>query len=59
VWDWLRLTGIGFGLVLLLADECRKAVARHRRLPHSLEADIAAPGIKPVNFLSREKARNV
>jgi magnesium-transporting ATPase (P-type) len=28
-WDWLMLTG--FGLALLLADECRKAVVRHRR----------------------------
>jgi P-type Ca2+ transporter type 2C len=29
VQDWLMLTG--FGLVLLLADECRKAVVRRRR----------------------------
>ncbi|MGD0245254.1 MAG: cation-transporting P-type ATPase [Streptosporangiaceae bacterium] len=29
VWDWLMLTG--FGLALLLADEGRKAVVRHRR----------------------------
>jgi Ca2+-transporting ATPase len=28
-WDWLMLTG--FGLALLLADEGRKAVVRHRR----------------------------
>jgi P-type Ca2+ transporter type 2C len=27
-WDWLML--VSFGLVLLLADECRKAVVRHR-----------------------------
>jgi Ca2+-transporting ATPase len=29
VWDWLML--VSFGLALLLADECRKAVVRHRR----------------------------
>jgi magnesium-transporting ATPase (P-type) len=29
-WDWLML--VGFGLALLLADECRKAIVRHRRL---------------------------
>jgi Ca2+-transporting ATPase len=29
VWDWLIITG--FGLGLLAADECRKAVVRHRR----------------------------
>jgi P-type Ca2+ transporter type 2C len=29
VWDWLML--VGFGLALLLADECRTAVVRHRR----------------------------
>jgi Ca2+-transporting ATPase len=29
VWDWLMI--VGFGLTLLLADECRKAVVRHRR----------------------------
>jgi hypothetical protein len=29
VWDWLML--VGFGLTLFLADECRKAIARHRR----------------------------
>jgi len=29
VWDWLML--VGFGLALLLADECRKAIVRHRR----------------------------
>jgi P-type Ca2+ transporter type 2C len=29
VWDWLIL--VGFGLALLLADECRKAVVRRRR----------------------------
>jgi Ca2+-transporting ATPase len=29
VWDWLML--VGFGLALLLADECRKAVVRRRR----------------------------
>jgi calcium-translocating P-type ATPase len=29
VGDWLML--VGFGLALLLADECRKAVVRHRR----------------------------
>jgi Ca2+-transporting ATPase len=34
VWDWLMLTG--FGLGLLLADECRKAVVRRRR--HDSEA---------------------
>jgi len=28
-WDWLRL--VGFGLALFLADECRKAMARHQR----------------------------
>jgi Ca2+-transporting ATPase len=27
--DWLML--VGFGFVLLLADECRKAIVRHRR----------------------------
>ena len=29
VWDWLML--VSFGLALLLADECRKAIVRHRR----------------------------
>jgi P-type Ca2+ transporter type 2C len=29
IWDWLMVTG--FGLGLLLADECRKAVVRRRR----------------------------
>jgi calcium-translocating P-type ATPase len=29
MWDWLML--VGFGLALLLADECRKAIARYRR----------------------------
>jgi len=29
VWDWLML--VCFGLALLLADECRKAIVRHRR----------------------------
>jgi Ca2+-transporting ATPase len=29
VWDWLML--FGFGLALLLADECRKVIVRHRR----------------------------
>jgi P-type Ca2+ transporter type 2C len=29
VWDWLML--VGFGLALLLADECRKAMVRRRR----------------------------
>lgn len=29
VWDWLML--VGFGLALLLADECRKAIVRHRQ----------------------------
>jgi Ca2+-transporting ATPase len=32
VWDWLIITG--FGLGLLAADECRKAVVRHRRPRH-------------------------
>ena len=29
VWDWLML--VGFGLGLLLADECRKAIVRRLR----------------------------
>ena len=29
VWDWLML--VSFGLALLLADECRKAIVRRRR----------------------------
>jgi Ca2+-transporting ATPase len=33
-WDWLML--VSFGLALLLADECRKAVVRHRRAAASV-----------------------
>jgi magnesium-transporting ATPase (P-type) len=46
--DWLML--VGFGLALLLADECRKAIVRHRRprssvsvAPHRSCRDLPAP----------------
>ena len=41
VWDWLML--VSFGVVLLLADECRKAVVRHRRSRRAVTANARPP----------------
>ena len=41
IWDWFML--VGFGLALLLADEGRKAVVRHRRSRRAVTANARPP----------------
>ena len=53
VWDWFML--VGFGLALLLADECRKAVVRHRRSQPDLQANAELRRRIEAEFVGRNQ----